>query len=169
MQPVIRDARPSDARRFEEIRLGGWKAAYVGMIDADYLAQLSVSDERIALWEERIRDATGRSVYLAAEQEGVVVGLAVLLDSRDDDVPDAAELLALYIDPDRRSTGIGGLLMDAGFARMPQPVQILWTLEGNAPARAFYERRGFATDGAQKVLDVPGQPLEVRYRRTRLG
>lgn len=52
---------------------------------------------------------------------------------------------------------------------MPQRVQTLWTLEGNAPARRFYERRGFVTDGAQKVFDVPGQPIEIRYRRTRLG
>jgi GNAT superfamily N-acetyltransferase len=169
MQPVIRDALPSDARRFEEIRVAGWKAAYGGMIDADYLAQLSVSDERIAMWEERIRDAGPRSVYLAAEADDLVVGLAVLLDSRDDDVPEAAELLALYIDPDLRSSGIGGRLLNGGFARMPQPVQILWTLEGNAPARAFYERRGFVTDGAQKELDVPGRPLEIRYRRSVLG
>ena len=169
MQPTIRDARVSDARRFEEIRLAGWKAAYGGMIDADYLAGLAVTDERIATWEERLGAPPDRSAYLAAELEGEVVGLAVLLDSRDEDVPDAAELLALYVDPALRSTGIGGRLLDAGFARMPQSLQILWTLEGNAPARGFYERRGFATDGASKVLDVPGQPVEIRYRRTRLG
>jgi GNAT superfamily N-acetyltransferase len=169
MPPTIRDARPADAQRFEEIRLAGWKAAYGGMIDRDYLDALTVSEERIATWEERIREAAAGSVYLAAEQDDNVVGLAVLLESRDEDVPDAAELLALYIEPGLRSTGIGGRLLDAGFARMPQPLQILWTLEGNAPARAFYERRGFVTDGTSKVFDVPGQPREIRYRRTRPG
>lgn len=169
MQPVIRDARPSDARRFEEIRIAGWKAAYVGMIDADFLAQLAATEERVATWDERLRTQLSGGVSLVAEQDGVVVGFAVLLPSRDEDVPEAAELLGLYVDPDRHSTGIGGGLIDAGFARMPQPVQILWTLAGNASARAFYERRGFVTDGAEKVLDVPGQPLEIRYRRIRLG
>jgi GNAT superfamily N-acetyltransferase len=169
VQPTIRDARVSDARRLEEIRLGGWKAAYGGMIDADYLAALTVTEERIATWRERIESPPTRAAYLAAEQDGDVVGFAVLLDSRDEDVPDAAELLALYVDPDLRSTGIGGRLLDAGFARMPQSLQILWTLEGNAPARAFYERRGFVLDGARKTLEVPGEPVEVRYHRTRLG
>ena len=169
MQPVLRDARPSDARRFEEIRIGGWKAAYRGMIDPDFLDALNATEERIASWTDRLASQAPGGVSLVAENDGIVVGFAVLLPSRDEDVPDAAELLGLYVDPARRSTGIGAALMQAGFARMPQPVHILWTLEGNGPARRFYERRGFVTDGAQKVFDVPGQPLEIRYRRTRLG
>ena len=169
MQPTIRDARPDDARRLEQIRIAGWQAAYGGMIDADHLAQLTVTDERITTWQVRIRDAGPGSVYLVAEQDGDIVGFAVLLSSRDDDVPEAAELLALYVDPQLRSTGIGGRLLDAGFARLPQELQILWTLKGNASARAFYERRGFVTDGAEKLLEVPGEPAEIRYRRTRLG
>jgi GNAT superfamily N-acetyltransferase len=169
MQPVIRDALPTDARRFEEIRIGGWKAAYVGMIDADFLDALTVTPERIATWAERIRAQAPGGVSLVAEKEGEVVGFAVLLPSRDEDVPEAAELLGLYVDPSLRFTGIGAVLIDAGFARMPQTVQTLWTLEGNAPARRFYEKRGFRTDGAQKVFDVPGQPIEIRYRRIRLG
>jgi GNAT superfamily N-acetyltransferase len=169
MPPVIRDAGPSDARRIEEIRVGGWKAAYGGMIDADALDALTVTDERVATWTERLSTQPAGGVSLVAEQDGLVVGFAVLLPSRDEDVPEAAELLGLYVDPSRRSRGIGGLLIDAGFARMPQPVQILWTLAGNAAARRFYERRGFTTDGASKVFDVPGQPIEIRYRRRRLG
>jgi GNAT superfamily N-acetyltransferase len=169
MQPVIRDARPSDARRFEEIRVAGWKAAYGGMIDADFLAALTATPERVATWTERLTSQAPGGVSLVAEVDGEVVGFAVLLPSRDDDVPEAAELLGLYVDPGRHSNGIGGVLIDAGFARMPQVVHTLWTLEGNTTARAFYERRGFVTDGARKVFDVPGQPLEIRYRRSVLG
>lgn len=169
MQPAIRDARPSDAQRVEEIRMAGWKAAYGGMIDADFLAALTVTAERVATWEERLSSQPPGGVSLVAEEDDEVVGFAVLLPSRDEDVPEAAELLGLYVDPVRRSAGIGGALIDAGFARMPQLVQILWTLEGNDPARRFYERRGFVVDGAQKVFDVPGQPIEIRYHRTRLG
>jgi GNAT superfamily N-acetyltransferase len=167
VQPLVRDALPTDARRFEEIRIAGWKAAYVGMIDADFLDALTVTSERIATWTERLSSQPPGGVSLVAKQEEEIVGFAVLLPSRDEDVPEAAELLGLYVDPTRRSTGIGGALIDAGFARMPQVVQVLWTLAGNAPARRFYERRGFVTDGAEKVFDVPGQPLEIRYRRTR--
>ena len=42
----------------------------------------------------------------------------------------------------------------------------LWVLEANARARRFYQRAGFAPDGARHVLDDLGGVTEVRYRRT---
>lgn len=169
MYDVIRDARPSDARRFEEIRVGGWKTAYAGLVDADFLASYDVDDVRVAEREQWLADLPAGEVMLVAEITGEVAGGAILTPAPDDDAPEAAELLALYIDPNRRFHGIGTALLDAGFDRMPQPVQVLWVLEGNVPARRFYERHGFATDGATKEHHSPGNPVEVRYRRLRLG
>jgi RimJ/RimL family protein N-acetyltransferase len=40
-------------------------------------------------------------------------------------------------------------------------------LTANAPARRFYERQGFEPDGAKRVLDFDGTPIEeIRYQRT---
>jgi GNAT superfamily N-acetyltransferase len=169
VQPVIRDARPADARRFEEIRVAGWRAAYAGLIDDDFLATYAVDDARVAQRESWLSELPAGHVMLVAEVDAAVVGGAILLPSRDDDLPDAVELLALYIDPARRFGGLGTALMTAGFARLPPALHVLWTLEGNAAARRFYERHGFVTDGASKVLEVPGKPTEIRYRRSRLG
>ena len=42
----------------------------------------------------------------------------------------------------------------------------LWVLEGNAAARAFYERCGFVCNGDVLDVEVGGAPLrEVRYVR----
>ena len=172
METVIRDARPSDARRFEEIRIAGWKTAYAGIFATDFLDGLAVEDERVAQRAEWLANLPADHVMLVAELQGRVAGGAILTPSRDDDVPEAAELLALYVDPALQSHGIGTRLMDAGFARMPQLTQTLWTLEENSPARRFYERHGFVADGARKTFDrAPGSgnPAEVRYRRRRLG
>ena len=172
MQPIIRDARPEDARRFEEIRVAGWKTAYAGIFSAAYLDALTVQDERVTQREEWLAELPAGHVMLVAEVDGVVTGGAILTPSRDDDLPEAAELLALYIDPELRSHGLGSTLLTAGFARMPQALQTLWTLEDNAAARRFYERHGFTADGARKVFDrAPGSgnPSEVRYRRARIG
>ena len=38
-------------------------------------------------------------------------------------------------------------------------------LEANARARRFYERAGFAPDGARHVLDDLDGVTEIRYRR----
>lgn len=42
----------------------------------------------------------------------------------------------------------------------------LWVLKENAPARRFYERAGFAPDGAEEPFQVGGVLVpEVRYVR----
>jgi GNAT superfamily N-acetyltransferase len=127
-----------------------------------------VLDEDRVAWRERsLADPTPGHVTLVAELEGEVVAGAFLWPAREDDLDPLVhgELASLYLDPVRRGQGIGGALLEAGFARMPQPVQILWTFEQNVPARRFYEAYGFALDGARKALPIPGDPVEVRYRR----
>jgi len=80
-------------------------------------------------------------------------------------VPDARELAALYIDPAFWWSGLGSALLLQGLTHLQQDEQLLWVLAGNAPARRFYERHGFAPDGAHKLLDIGGHVPEVRYRR----
>ena len=79
-----------------------------------------------------------------------------------------AELYALYVHPAWWSTGTGWALMDrvldtasvAGYLSIR-----LWVLRANARARRFYQRAGFAPDGARHVLDDLGGVTEIRYRR----
>jgi len=76
------------------------------------------------------------------------------------------ELYALYVTPAWWSTGAGRALMGSvlsalggdGYRRV-----ILWVLADNARARRFYERAGFAADGATNILTGLGGVLEVRY------
>ena len=81
---------------------------------------------------------------------------------------EVAELYALYVHPGWWSTGAGRALMNhvlatvqaAGYAGIT-----LWVLEANARARRFYQRAGFAADGARHALDNLGGVTEIRYRR----
>jgi ribosomal protein S18 acetylase RimI-like enzyme len=79
-----------------------------------------------------------------------------------------AELYALYVHPAWWSTGTGRALMDHVLARVcvaGYACITLWVLEANARARGFYQRAGFAPDGARHVLDDLGGVTEIRYRR----
>jgi len=79
-----------------------------------------------------------------------------------------AELYALYVHPAWWSTGTGRALMDHVLARVCMAGYAcitLWVLEANARARCFYQRAGFAPDGARHVLDDLGGVIEIRYRR----
>ena len=162
---IVRDARPQDARRVEEVRIAGWHAAYAGIVHPDLLRATVLDEERVAWRVQRLLDPPPDEVTLVAEVDGQVAAAAFLRPSLEE--PDAAELATLYVDPVRRGTGLGGALLRAGLARMPQPVQLLWTFEANAPARAFYEARGFTADGGRRALPLLGEPVEVRYRRAR--
>jgi len=71
----------------------------------------------------------------------------------------------LYVLPDAQGRGVGGGLLQVAqnaFGRLQ-----LWTFQRNAPARRFYEARGFAlvseTDGARNEEREP----DALYRWTR--
>lgn len=165
----VRDARPEDARAVEQVRVDGWRVAYLGLVARDLLADLVVEDDRVAALTAAFAGPAAHEVNLVAAQDGAVLAMARLCGCRDEDgVPEAvAELRALYVAPGSWARGLGGRLLDEGFARMPQPVQVLWTLEGNTRARRFYERRGFVLEGAGRVRNLGEAASEVRYHRRR--
>jgi len=48
---VVRKASVKDAKRMAEIHVSAWRAAYAGIMTANYLANLKVSD-REAMWKK---------------------------------------------------------------------------------------------------------------------
>lgn len=70
----------------------------------------------------------------------------------------------LYVHPDHQGRGVGSRLLAFAVEREPGALQ-LWTFQDNAPARRFYEGRGFVpvefTDGAENEERWP----DVRYVR----
>ena len=68
----------------------------------------------------------------------------------------------LYVLPQRQREGVGKRLLD--IAKAASPGLSLWTFQRNAPARRFYEARGFTavemTDGAGNEEREP----DVLYR-----
>ena len=166
----VRRATPGDAARINDVRIGGWRAAYAGVVPDAYLAGL----------DPRADDARRRG-YLSDPLPGVrnwvslederVVGWAATGPTRDDDLPAEAvhELWALYVDPACWRGGHGAALLrqamddarEQGFAAL-----VLWVLADNPIGRAFYEREGFRLVPGEKHLSVGGaELLELRYRR----
>ncbi len=61
---------------------------------------------------------------------------------------------------------VGSALLNAGLSDLAGRAErvSLWVLRDNLPARGFYERHGFETDGASKAITLGGaQLVEVRY------
>ena len=81
---------------------------------------------------------------------------------------ETGELYTLYVAPAHWSTGAGRALTDAaldGLRAAGCRRVVLWTLTENARARRFYDKAGFAPDGATNVLAGLGDVEELRYVR----
>jgi len=141
------------------------------MVPQALLDSLSV-DQRAGRWREQLADLDPpRSVCLVAEEGGEVIGFARTNPSRDADADDGTgELAAIYLRPDHWDRGVGRALLVAAAAQLAAAgfrTATLWVLTANERALAFYERSGWAADGATQITDIGGAPVpELRYRTT---
>ncbi len=146
--PDVRAATPADALEVAGVHVRSWQVGYRGLLPQAYLDGLRP--------EERARrytfgdTGTGRPLTVVAVEQGVICGFATTGPSRDRDVRDAREVLALYVDPDHWGSGVGRLLIDGARSRLGREgasEAVLWVLAGNERARRFYRADGWAPDG----------------------
>ena len=170
---TVRPARPDDAEGITRIQLTGWQRGYADLMPAAYLARrMAEEPQRVAARRTHLESAEGAEQTLIAVDGGAVVGFSNFGPDRDE--PTFGEVYAIYVDPDRLSTGIGRAIMDEAVARLRgrqlTPVR-LWVLAGNARGITFYERYGFRADGGRSsfVVEQPGElPVELPELRYRL-
>ncbi|MFF5485982.1 GNAT family N-acetyltransferase [Streptomyces virginiae] len=163
---TVRVMTEADVTAVSEVRVTGWKAAYAGIVPQSYLDRMTVEADA----HRRRQYVTGpdkvTTDLVAVDARGGVVGWACLGPSSTA----VGELYALYVQPSLIGTGIGRSLLRAahGVARAQGVGSVLlWVLADNARARRFYERAGYAADGAVQADDYDGVSVtEVRYRLT---
>jgi ribosomal protein S18 acetylase RimI-like enzyme len=114
-------------------------------------------DEIREVWAEALSDPEVE-VYVA-EVEGVAAGAVSV----------GGEFLStLYVLPAYQGRGVGSALHDVALERLrARGVRRakLWTLEGNASGRAFYERRGWELTDERRVVPYPPNPIDLQYAR----
>ncbi|MER5322815.1 GNAT family N-acetyltransferase [Streptosporangium roseum] len=170
MGAFVRDGRPDDAADVLRVRTETWKTAYRGLLPQDYLDDLRVEPRAVEVWRGRLSCGAGRLVI--GEAAGEVAGFGLFGPARDEGLT-GGEIYAIYVLSAHWSTGLGLALMERSVARLREMGHTeagLWVLEGNARARAFYERFGFTPSG--RVKDVEGLPFpvsEVHYRLSLAG
>jgi GNAT superfamily N-acetyltransferase len=177
---VIRPGSAADAAQIADVQRDSWFAAYEGIIAREIIGRVMRPDDGARVRQTFLTRPWQQMIVAVAEPG--VVGYASFGPEVDvlgtpwphrmttaGQAGAAAELYALYVHPAWWSTGAGRALMEravsdisiAGYQEM-----LLWVLEDNIRARAFYERAGFSPDGVSGVLDTLGGVVEVRYRRT---
>ena len=177
---VIRSASAADAAQVAGVQRESWRAAYDGIIAREIIDEVMMPDDGARVRQTFLTRPWQRMIAAVDERAGVVgyASFGPEVDvlgapwphppTKGGEEGQVGELYALYVHPDWWSTGTGRALMNRVLARTRRaayPEIVLWVLEGNARARRFYERAGFAPDGASNVLHRLGVVSEVRYRR----
>lgn len=147
----IRRIRAGEGAEFRAVRLRA-------LADAPraYGSTLADSEKLPAeAWEERAtRDAKAESnVMYVAVEDGRWYGLAG--GYFPPEAEGTAELISVWVDPERRGTGVGAGLIESviEWARGRGAARIqLWVTKENRYARRLYERAGFADTPETKPL-----------------
>jgi len=167
----IRPAQVSDAAALARVHVDSWRAAYGGLVPESSLQAFTYE------WrEERFREslAAGAEETHLVRVEGQVVGFLTLGAARDADL-DAGrtgEIWGIYLAPEHWRKGIGRRLAEEAERMLRSrgyESAVLWVLEGNGPARRFYEAMGFALDGESMEVDSGTSLKAVRYRKALLS
>ncbi|MGE9781771.1 GNAT family N-acetyltransferase [Janibacter sp. CX7] len=125
-----------------------YRAVRLAMLLDEPAAYGSNFAREVAYDEERWRSLFGQAIFLAESGDGLPLGAATLLRLDPADVP---EIVAMWVAGHARGRGIADALVDAAVteAAAGGAAEVrLHVMLDNPRALAFYERSGFAFDGA---------------------
>ncbi len=163
---TLRRPTRGDTVPFSTLHADVWRATYRGLMDDAVLDALEPS-AFAGLWmavgsgyDEGTIPDDGRGFWVATLGEEPV-GFVFFGPGRDEDRPVERQLHALNVHPDHHGSGVARRLLEEGLGDGPA---YLWVAEGNARAVRFYERHGFALDGA-RARDQHDGVTELRMVR----
>lgn len=149
--PNVRRARLRDADAISDVWLRSFAAALPTV-------RVTHSDAEVRRWIREVVIAQQETWIITVDDE--VAGMMSIVDSDIDQ---------LYLDPDRRGQGLGGLCISHAKSRRPGRLG-LWTFQVNASAIQFYRRHGFQetqrTDGSRNEEHEPDVRMEWHPART---
>ena len=152
----IRPADPSDIPAVAAIKVESWRHAYRGIMPDAVLDALT-AEEVQAQWLGVAPAGFADAVLVADGPDGIAgYTMSGPVHEPAGDIP--GQLYAIYLRPSHMRRGLGTALFHATAQRLAAqgfPEFLLWVLEANAPARAFYERHGgMLIPGARAVTEI---------------
>ncbi|HLZ71917.1 MAG TPA: GNAT family N-acetyltransferase [Dehalococcoidia bacterium] len=161
----IRAVRPDEAALLRDVRLRALADA-PGAFLTTLAEALAYPDQ---LWQERAAALPGRVTFIGEDAAdgrwwGMVGGV---LETVQADTPPTVYLIAMWVDPARRGSGLGEALvravLDWAAARGVRRVE-LDVVETNAPAIGLYRRCGFLPTGERHTTSTRPQYRTLRMR-----
>ncbi len=151
MDYLIRRATSDDALTLAGIQTASWRSAFQEILEPEVLERCTDPDRAFNMYSRLLQSGKGNG-YLGL-LEGRPHCIAWWDFSREDDMPDYAEIICIHSLPENWRKGCGGLMMkrllkDIAEERFQKIM--LWVFTQNTRARAFYEANGFRPSGKTK-------------------
>jgi GNAT superfamily N-acetyltransferase len=162
----VRRAGADDWLVYRDLRLAA-------LADAPY-AFSSTLERELAfddqVWQQRL-GSRAVATFLAWDGDQVVGMATGKPEDPDDDfaVPGACQLVAMWVSPAVRGTGVAAALVEAVAEHVRgtgAAALVLWVTEVNERARRFYERLGFVPTGSQQPVR-PDEPDNTEVQMVR--
>jgi GNAT superfamily N-acetyltransferase len=166
MNFLIRAAEPADAAKIAIAHSDSWNTRYRGILPDRLLDGTDLAGQT-ARWSRILGSTTrGRFVLVAVAEDGEIAGLISAGSCRSQKLDFDAEIYAVYVASKYWRQRLGLRLMAAAAQRLAlfgHKDVMLWSLEDNLEARAFYERLGGEEIG-RMVEQMGGAELrEIGY------
>jgi ribosomal protein S18 acetylase RimI-like enzyme len=143
---IIREATAKDAEGKGYVHYQSWIETYTGLFPDEVMARLSL-EKNIQL----AKDYPENTVVAIVDNK--IIGFSCYLESRDEDLDDTGEIVAIYILKEYQGLDIGKKLMEVCYKELSKYTTLsLWVLGCNKKSVGFYERQGFKADGKTKML-----------------
>ena len=161
MEYRIRKATRNDIDKLAEIYYKSWNFAYKNIISDEFLSSLTY-EVRL----QRFRDMKEIHEYVYETSDGMI-GCSRLIDSRDNDIENCAEIQTIYFLPEFTGMGHGKIFLSwlIENARTKKYKHIIvWCLSANERAGRAYGAAGFMIDN-NRLINIGGVGYpETRYR-----
>ena len=147
----IRPAVLGDEATLAYIQTESWKSAFRGILSDEELEKHTDLSCATEMYDRTLRDYPEHGFILSVD--GKPHCIAYWGASREEDMPEHAELICIHSLLENRRRGFGSLMMEhildemkkSGFSKA-----MLWVFTKNIPARNFYEKFGFVPNGRTK-------------------
>ena len=159
----IRRVEAGDETSLAYIQTESWKAAFVGIISAERLAESTKMEHAVDMYQRLLAAHKGNGYIL--ELDGKPHCIAWWDATREKDMPGTAELICIHSLRDNWHKGYGSRMMErvladaksAGYARI-----MLWVFDRNVRAIRFYEAHGFAASGRKQPAFGAVEEMYIR-------
>lgn len=163
MSFIIRQAVNEDAVPIAQVHIASWRGAYKGIVDQGYLDNGLDLQASVDNWKLRLK-VNAKHIFVALDK-GTIIGFAALGQSRNETLPNHAELYSIYLRPDYFKQGAGKALLNAafndaidfGFTHM-----FVSVLKDSLQGRRFYERTGAQLiSHSEDTFDIGGSAYKT--------